>query len=40
MTWVRVVGEATFPLENGRRIAVLQAETVEKTNPPEESMLY
>jgi uncharacterized repeat protein (TIGR03943 family) len=40
MTWVRIVGEATFPLENGRRIAVLQAETVEKTNPPEESMLY
>jgi uncharacterized repeat protein (TIGR03943 family) len=40
MTWVRIVGHATFPLENGRRVAVLQAETVEKTSPPDETMLY
>ncbi|HEX8312531.1 MAG TPA: hypothetical protein VF614_14510, partial [Chthoniobacteraceae bacterium] len=40
MTWVRIVGKATFPLENGRRIAVLQADTVEKTDPPDETMLY
>lgn len=40
MTWVRIVGVATFPLENGRRVAVLRADTVEKTDPPDESMLY
>lgn len=40
MTWIKVTGTATFPIENGRRIAVLKAERVEKCNPPEESMLY
>jgi len=40
MTWIKVTGKATFPIENGRRISVLKAEKVEKTNPPEESMLY
>ena len=40
MTWVKVTGTATFPIENGRRIAVLKAERVEKSAPPEESMLY
>jgi len=40
MTWIKVTGTATFPIENGRRIAVLKAEKVEKTSPPEESMLY
>jgi uncharacterized repeat protein (TIGR03943 family) len=40
MSWVKITGTATFPIENGRRIAVLKAEKVEKTQPPEESMLY
>jgi uncharacterized repeat protein (TIGR03943 family) len=40
MTWIKIVGKATFPVENGRRSAVLKAETVEKTEPPPESMLY
>ena len=40
MTWVKIVGKATFPIENGRRIAVLKAEKVEKCEPPAESMLY
>jgi uncharacterized repeat protein (TIGR03943 family) len=40
MTWIKVTGTATFPIENGRRIAVLKAERVEKCNPPEETMLY
>jgi uncharacterized repeat protein (TIGR03943 family) len=40
MTWVKIVGTSTFPMENGRRTAVLKAANVEKTNPPEESMLY
>ena len=40
MTWVRVIGTSTFPIENGRPVAVLKAERVEKTNPPTETMLY
>jgi uncharacterized repeat protein (TIGR03943 family) len=40
MTWVKITGTSTFPIENGRRISVLQADKVEKTTPPEESMLY
>lgn len=40
MTWVRVIGTSTFPIENGRPVAVLKAERVEKTNPPAETMLY
>jgi uncharacterized repeat protein (TIGR03943 family) len=40
MTWIKVTGTATFPIENGRRIAVLKADRVEKCNPPEETMLY
>ncbi len=40
MTWIKVTGTSTFPIENGRRISVLKADKVEKTTPPEESMLY
>jgi uncharacterized repeat protein (TIGR03943 family) len=40
MTWIKIVGVPTFPLENGRRISVLKAERVEKTEPPEEAMLF
>ncbi len=40
MTWIKVTGTATFPTENGRRTAVLKATKVEKSSPPEESMLY
>lgn len=40
MTWIKVTGTATFPIENGRRVAILKAEKVEKCNPPEEAMLY
>ncbi len=40
MTWIKVTGTATFPIENGRRIAVLKAERVEKSAPPDETMLY
>jgi len=40
MSWVKITGTATFPIENGRRIAVLKADKVEKVNPPEETMLY
>ena len=40
MTWIKITGTATFPTENGRRTAVLKAVKVEKSGPPEESMLY
>ncbi|MDB6174962.1 MAG: hypothetical protein JWL59_4273 [Chthoniobacteraceae bacterium] len=40
MTWVKVVGTSTFPLENGRRTAVLKSERIEQATPPDESMLY
>ena len=40
MSWVKVTGVATFPIENGRRVAVLKADKVEKCKPPEETMLY
>lgn len=40
MTWIKIIGTSTFPVENGRRTAVLQADIVEKTEPPDESMLY
>ena len=38
--WVRVTGKVEFPLENGRRVAVLQADKVTPTDPPKEAMLY
>jgi len=40
MTWVKVTGTSTFPTENGRRTSVLVATKVEKSDPPEEAMLY
>jgi uncharacterized repeat protein (TIGR03943 family) len=40
MSWVKIIGTATFPVEKGRRTAILQATKVEKTEPPEETMLY
>ena len=39
MTWVKVVGKATFPIERGKRISVVRAEKIEKTEPPAENML-
>ena len=40
MTWIKITGTATFPIENGRRTAVLKADRIEKSGPPEETMLY
>ena len=40
MTWIKVTGTATFPIENGRRISILKADRVEKSSPPDETMLY
>jgi uncharacterized membrane protein YcgQ (UPF0703/DUF1980 family) len=40
MSWVKIIGKATFPLENGKRISLVEATSVEATKPPEESMLF
>lgn len=40
MTWVKITGTATFPLEKGRRISVLKAEKIEKAEPLAEAMIY
>jgi uncharacterized membrane protein YcgQ (UPF0703/DUF1980 family) len=39
MSWVKVIGTATFPIERGQRISVLKADTVEVTEPPADTML-
>jgi len=40
MSWVSVTGRVTFPTEGGRMIAVVKADQVVVTDPPEETMLY
>jgi uncharacterized repeat protein (TIGR03943 family) len=40
MTWVKVRGKATFPVEGGRHIPVLVAESVAETEAPRESFIY
>lgn len=40
MTWVAVRGKAIFPVEGGRRMPVIVAESVTETDPPEESFIY
>jgi len=40
MTWVKVRGKATFPVEGGRHTPVVIAESVTETDAPQESFLY
>jgi uncharacterized repeat protein (TIGR03943 family) len=40
MTWVKVLGKATFPVEGGRHIAVIEASAISETEPPAESFNY
>jgi len=40
LSWVRIVGKPAFPMEGGRTIAVLRADSIGVTEPPEETMLY
>jgi uncharacterized membrane protein YcgQ (UPF0703/DUF1980 family) len=40
MTWVKVRGKATFPVEGGKHMPVIVAESVTETDAPEESFLY
>ncbi len=40
MSWIKITGTATFPIENGKRQAILKADVIEKAEPPDETMLY
>ena len=40
MAWTKVVGKVTFPVENGRRVPVIHADSVTACEPPSEAMLY
>ena len=40
MTWVKVTGEAAFPVEGGKRTPVIQHAVMEKIDPPAEPYLY
>lgn len=40
MSWVKVVGKATFPTEDGRRVPLILAESVSPCDPPEETFIY
>jgi uncharacterized repeat protein (TIGR03943 family) len=40
MTWVKVRGKATFPVEGGMHMPVVVADSVTETDAPEESFLY
>ena len=40
MAWVKIIGKPTFPMEGGRRTAVLEATTVESCAAPSEPFVY
>lgn len=40
MGWVKITGKPTFPMEGGRRTAVLEATTVEPCVAPSEPFVY
>ncbi len=40
LSWVKVVGVPTFPMEGGKNITVIKVTSIEPTSPPEETMLY
>jgi uncharacterized repeat protein (TIGR03943 family) len=40
MSWVRVTGKATFPVEGGRRVPVVVADSVTACDPPDDTFIY
>jgi len=40
MTWLKIIGKATFPIEAGRRTPLVVADSVEEIDPPDESFIY
>lgn len=39
MSWVKVVGKATFPVEGGKRIPIVVSDSVKPCDPPESSFI-
>jgi uncharacterized repeat protein (TIGR03943 family) len=40
MSWVKITGKATFPIEGGRSIPVVVADSVKPCDPPEDTFIY
>jgi uncharacterized repeat protein (TIGR03943 family) len=40
MSWVKVIGKATFPVESGRTVPIVLAKSVTPCDPPEETFIY
>lgn len=40
MSWVKVIGKATFPSEGDRRVPLIIASSVSQVEPPKETFLY
>ena len=40
MSWIKVTGTASFPIEDGRRVPFLVAKSVTPCDPPEETFIY
>jgi len=40
MSWVKVRGKVTFPIEGGRTVPIVVAESVQPCDPPDESFIY
>ncbi|MFZ0434723.1 MAG: TIGR03943 family protein [Chthoniobacterales bacterium] len=40
MSWVKIIGKPTFPMEGGRHTAVLEASAVEPCEAPSEPFVY
>ena len=40
MSWVKVTGKAAFPVESGRRVPLVLAESVTRCDPPDETFIY
>ncbi len=40
MSWVKVIGTARFPVIGGKRIPVVEAVSMSRTDPPEDLFLY
>jgi uncharacterized repeat protein (TIGR03943 family) len=40
MTWLKVTGKATFPIESGRHTALIIADSITEVEPPPETFIY
>lgn len=40
MTWLKITGRATFPIESGRRSPLIVAESIQEIDAPPETFIY